>query len=838
VRLLDASGAEVACQVTEVATWEPADPSLQWVWVSFLAGAADRYRIEYGDGVTRRHPPAALQIVNNQREPGLLEVTTGSLRFTVRHGEGGFLHSVQLDLEGDGFDDGDVIASGHGARGSFLDLLDEAGPDESRAEIAQTFIERGSGPVHAVLRVEGIHRYAREDNPPAPFVTRIHAWADRPWIRVLHTFVYTGEPDQHSPRPGEYAHVATQAESIVDDAAGDRGWAIPKDRIAAAGLSLDLELAGERVVRAGLYPGRWWSRADRFVVRAPVAAARPVSLLQTGPKPDRMPPVPTSSPSERLSGFVARLEGVGDVSREVERAEGWIDVSDERRGVAIGMRHFIEEYPKELRYDAPGDVGTALLWSDATGPASFARSSSERGREGAIENWAQGLAKTSELVYYFHGAEVGDEQIRRVMDYVLMPPVAHAEADWYSASGVWGRFAGRAAVFPELERSLDHKVAWVLLNQAWEPWYGVFDHGDVMVNFDGEDWSQWGHNEPAQDLILWLHFLRTGDPAVFDAAQALSRHTMDVDNTHWPDDPEYAGDTNYPLDYWKTLQLPAGGKYRGIGRRHSGQHWLHALSAHVWVAGWMADYYLAADHRALDVAIQTAEMHLRRLWGAHGVTGRRLYLSVWNLAEVWAATKEPRYAAELEDRVGRMLRLQREQGGSLVMDRYGYSHVYATHGLYRYLGLTDDPAARRALIRHARRARDVPSLNHWMESYLSALHALAVGWELTGEASFAEEIRRRVGLSATDALAPEPVGGWTQGGLFEAVEAADRLPPDPGRFRPDMEGRPRNPRAGWAATHGLRVYGWTHAYGLPWAMDVMRRTGGSRLPGEPARPLR
>ena len=43
----------------------------------------------------------------------------------------------------------------------------------------------------------------------------------------------------------------------------------------------------------------------------------------------------------------------------------------------------------------------------------------------------------------------------------------------------------------------------------------------------------------------------------------------------------------------------------------------------------MASYHLAADHRGLDVARQTADMHLRRMWGEHELTGRRLYLAVW-----------------------------------------------------------------------------------------------------------------------------------------------------------------------------------------------------------------
>jgi hypothetical protein len=47
-----------------------------------------------------------------------------------------------------------------------------------------------------------------------------------------------------------------------------------------------------------------------------------------------------------------------------------------------------------------------------------------------------------------------------------------------------------------------------------------------------------------------------------------------------------------------------------MGHRHAPQHWTHVLSAHVWVQGWLAGYYLTGDHRALDEAIQTAEMHV------------------------------------------------------------------------------------------------------------------------------------------------------------------------------------------------------------------------------------
>jgi hypothetical protein len=578
-------------------------------------------------------------------------------------------------------------------------------------------------------------------------------------------------------------------------------------------------------------------------------AGQPLSLLQSGPKPDRIPPVPESTPTARQDGFVAELSGGAARPERAERAAGWLDVSDDQRGVAIGIRHFLEEYPKELALDAAGQA-QAFTWSPRAGAMSFARSSAAPGSEGAVENWAQGIAKTSELVLLFHDRATGADAIARTMGYVLTPPVAHVDPAWYGDSGVYGHFAPRTAAFGELQRALDYKFDWVLFNQRWSPWFGMFDYGDVKVGFNGTRWDNWGHNEPAQDFELWLQFMRTGDPRYFDAAQALSRHTMDVDNTHWPAAPRYLGDTNYPLDYWKTADAAPATKWLGIGRRHSAQHWQHALSAHVWVQGWLADYYLAADHRALDVARQTADMHLRRLWGEHELTGRRLYLSVWNLAEVWDATKDPRYGDETRRRVERMLRLQFDQGGALALDRYGYAQIYASQGLSRFYAMTGDAAVRQALVRHARFVRDVPPLDHWMESYYASIHSLTLGYELTGEPSFLAETKKRVADMRTDPL-PRPIDdSWTQQALFEAYEAASHLPPDPNRHRPPTGrgrggadagdagparrggaafGTPRRP--GWSPTNGLRIFGWTHAYTLPYALAILAPSSSSPAAG-------
>ena len=392
----------------------------------------------------------------------------------------------------------------------------------------------------------------------------------------------------------------------------------------------------------------------------------------------------------------------------------------------------------------------------------------------------------------------------------------HADPAWYGQSGVFGKFAARSERYPEFQRALDYKFEWMLFNQRWAPWFGMWDYGDWKLYFDGSSWIQWGNNEPAGDFTNWMQFMRTGDPRVYDAARANSRHSMDVDNVHWPADPVWLGDSNVALDYLNFLKEPKGTTKLGIGSRHANQHWVRTLTAHVWVQGWMADYLLSADHRALDVARQTADMHLKRLWGEHGLTGRRLYLALWNVIEVWDATKDERYWKEIEDLVARVLRLaENDQGGSLVLDRYGYADVYVSHSLAKYYQMTGDRRVAAALARHARRVRDVPPLNHEMESYLSSVYSLVLGYELTGEPSLLAEIRHRMEVLKADKLAKPFDAGWNQAALGEALEGVSHLPKQPSsRFR-------RKPI--WSISNGFRVFGWTHAYTLPYALDLLDR---------------
>ncbi len=818
VRVLGSDGKEIPSQITKVSTWAPADNSIKWIWVFFFTEEESNYEVEYGKTVSNgRNYDQILTVRNNQRPTGEVEVNTGPLRFTVEKGEGGgffnapagsgFMDKVELDLDGNGFDDSDVIAVGEAGRSSFLDLLDDAGLDRSKAVVIRTVKELGTGPLHAIIRVEGEYHYGRDDNNMAPFITRIHAYAGKSYVKVQHTFVYTGIPDKHKELPGEYEVIATQNGETVDESkyAKDPGFMKPNDRIAATGLSLKYNMAKDKTVTTAYYKGKWYSEDGSTIVQSPLKGD--ASILQVGPNESQIPPLENSSPDERLEGIFKSTVSV-DGSKDVnaERAPGWLDVSDNKWGVTVGFKSFFEEYPKEIKVEEDQDKLVAYIWTPSVDPMSFAKKDNKND-SGMIGNFAQGLAKTTEMVFNFHKKST-NEEVEKVADIFMDSPVTHASPEWYAKSEAFGKMSASNDKYATYERGLDYKMNWMMFNQKWEPWYGMLNYGDNLTYYYGYEWTQWTNNEPGNDYMWWLQFIRTGNPDYYKTAQAASMHTMDVDNIHWPKDPVYFGDTNESIHSFQVADKPKGSPYVGMGRRHAAQHYTSLLSAHVWVPGWISSYYLDANHRGLEVAMETGDYYVRRIFGDHGLRGRRLYLSVWNLSEIYDATKMAKYGDELKERVDIMLELQNhpDQGGEIVINRYGYSQVYATNGLRKYYQLTEDERAKTAMVDHARRLRDVPPLNHDMESYLSSISSLVLGYEYSGEKSLLDEAVKRAQYLKTDELAQNFKSYENQRILADALEEASHFPKDPGARRPPI----------WQITNGLRVFGWTSIYNVPY----------------------
>ena len=71
-------------------------------------------------------------------------------------------------------------------------------------------------------------------------------------------------------------------------------------------------------------------------------------------------------------------------------------------------------------------------------------------------------------------------------------------------------------------------------------WYGFWNFGDVMHQHDGarHKWRYdiggfaWDNTELGTDMWLWYSFLRTGRADIFRMAEAMTRHTSEVDTYH------------------------------------------------------------------------------------------------------------------------------------------------------------------------------------------------------------------------------------------------------------------------------------------------------------------
>ncbi|MDF0718113.1 hypothetical protein PY092_18265 [Muricauda sp. 334s03] len=817
VRLMTSSGKEIPCQTTEVSNWAPTDDSVKWIWVFFFSEDTQDYVLEYGDKVVPILPNERIISTNNMRPQGGIDVNTGPISFSIHKKGNGFLDEVFLDSNKDGkFEESELIASSpEKHRGSFLDLLDDAGIDSSKAVINEVFREKGSGPMHTIFRIEGTYLYSREDNNLSPFTIWLHAYAGKSYIKVLHTMTYTGIPDKHKPQDGEHANIATQNKKIISENTGDdEGWTQPNDKIAAIGLQLKYHLDDNATVSMPMYDGSWQNdEASTTIEETSLQGNTPVQLMQKGPSRRRAASlrniylnetIETDDDSNGIE-FEATVKHGEDELAKSERAKGWMNITDGKRGIGVGIKNFMKEYPKGIKVDPSNNLLLGSIWPEENGPMSFERQHTELDG-GMLANLAQGITKTTEFIYYFHD---NDRDVAEKMDYVVESPVAHATPEWYVNSKVYGNMAPISSKHPEFENALQYRYQWWAYNQKHEPWYGMFNYGDGKTYYYNGKWVQWTNNEPTVDFMLWTNFMRTGDPKYFELAQAMSRHTMDVDNIHWPKKRTYFGQINDAIDFWNFEDEPESTPYLGIGRRHANEHWYSLLSAHVWIQGWIADYYLAADHRALEVAKMTGDTYINRIWGEHDLRGRRLYLSVLNLVELYDATKLQKYKDELDDRVRMTLEFQERQGGNLLLDRYGYSQTYVAQGLYKYQQITGDEKVRKALLKHARWVRDVPPLNHEMESYLATIYPLLLGYEISGEKVYLDEALARAEKLKIGELPKEPDAYESAAEYSEDLLEISNLPMSMGRF------------TNWQTNQGLRVFGWTHAYNIPYLLYWM-----------------
>nr|WP_270878800.1 hypothetical protein [Paenibacillus aestuarii] len=459
-------------------------------------------------------------------------------------------------------------------------------PFESR--IHQAVVEQ-SGPIRAVVKLTGRHRAVNGSREWLPFSLRLYVYAGLESIRIVHTFHYDGNPNEDYIK-GLGLRFAVPMRGAQYNRhirfAGDSGYfsESPKTLHTRRTQGKYRELFEQQT-------------RGESVVFDPSEDAYFLSLLDDSATWDSFKLVQDSSDHYRI--WKRTKAGCSWVKvTDGSRAGGLGYVGGEGGGLAAGLRHFWEKHPSGL--DVQGTAGaeaalTVWLWSPDGAPMDLRHYDTETHVESSYEGAEElratpyGIANTSEIMLWCLPAAPDSGLLDSMQAEIQDPSMLVCEPEHYHrtrAFGYWSLPNRSTAAATALEERLDGIIAFYQKEVEQRKWYGFWDFGDYMHSYDPvrHVWNYdlggcaWQNTELAPNMWLWIMFLRSGRGDIFRMAEAMTRHTSEVDVYHF-------------------------GEYAGLGSRHNVVHWgCGCKEARIAMAGLHRYfYYLTADERIGDI---------------------------------------------------------------------------------------------------------------------------------------------------------------------------------------------------------------------------------------------
>ncbi|MBQ8052164.1 MAG: hypothetical protein IJ197_11440 [Bacteroidaceae bacterium] len=455
----------------------------------------------------------------------------------------------------------------------------------SRVDTA--YIER-QGQVRTVVRIDGHH--ADDRRRWLPFCVRLYFYQGSSEVRMVHTIIYDGDQDHDFIRSLGVRfeiplrerlynrHVAFATETGV--------WAESVQPLSGRRV-LDNnpqyetdQVAGKRIPEAESFDEKGrellhnWASWNSFRLSQPNDQGFSITKRAHPNNP-----------------WIGTQTG--------RRAPGFVFLGDVSGGLGISVKDFWQSYPASLQVDSATHeraLLTAYLWSP-DGPAMDLRhydnvahdliASYEDVQEGMSTPY--GIARTSELTLLplarYPGKRAIAEQAHRLAaESPLLPTPEYLHSR--HAFGIWSLPDTTSEARRRVEAQLSQYLSYYLLQQDQHHWYGFWNYGDFMHQYDParHQWKYdvggfaWDNTELGSVSWLWYSFLRTGRPDLWRLATAMTRHVSEVDVYHL-------------------------GPMAGLGSRHNVSHWgCGAKEARISQAAWNRfQYYLTADERLGDL---------------------------------------------------------------------------------------------------------------------------------------------------------------------------------------------------------------------------------------------
>lgn len=299
-----------------------------------------------------------------------------------------------------------------------------------------------------------------------------------------------------------------------------------------------------------------------------------------------------------------------------KRADGMAVVADVSGGIAVALKDFWQSFPAAMEVEGARTPAASLrswFWSPDADPMDLRHYDTIAHDLDATYEDVQpglstpyGIARTHEMTLFWFDTLPSSHQLTGMAAQAagihrLMPTPAYLHR--MRAFGTWSLPDRSNPTRQWMEEQLDSSFLFYKNAVEEHQWYGFWNYGDVMHTYDASRHSwrydiggyAWANTELAPNNWLWYSFLRTGRADIFRMAEAMTRHTGDVDVYHL-------------------------GPMKGLGTRHNVSHWgCGAKEARIGQAAWKRFYYyLTTDERSGDLMrealdVETAMMALEPL---------------------------------------------------------------------------------------------------------------------------------------------------------------------------------------------------------------------------------
>jgi hypothetical protein len=661
-------------QVVPVQSWATAywpDGSVKWLGLAALASSNDG-ALKLSAANAKAGATTAASLVSESAEG--LTINTGELRCVIRK-KGKYLV------------DSLIIGSRLVANAGRLDCILQAGPDgedfespskqKFTSEVNKVTVEQ-TGPVRSVVRVEGIMRTAIGERQWLPFSVRMYFYVRSNTVRIVNTIIYDGDEQKDFIKGLGLVFSVPMREQLYNRhvrfaGEGSGIWGEPVRPLLLQNRNVLPEQVAGEPVNTSLLPDRAQSLIKDFPVW------NDFKLVQNN-----------------ADGFSIQkrtnIKSTWLDANAGKRAKGFVFVGDSQGGLGVGLKDFWQSYPAAVEVrDAAKDVAELKVWlwspySEAMDMRHY--DTIGHGLAAVYEDVQPGLstpygvARTSELMLFPSGGVPSNDDLSNDAFVASQPPLLTATPQYIHSAKVFGTWSLPDRSTPGsrwIENQLDTAINFYQKEIDQRNWYGFWNYGDVMHTYDDvrHSWRYdvggyaWDNTELSTDMWFWYSYLRSGRGDLFRMAEAMTRHTSEVDVYHI-------------------------GKLAGLGSRHNVRHWgCGSKEVRESQAAYRRFYYyLTTDERTGDMMAEVAETADERLvtldplrlilaktqYPTHARIGPDWLALVGNWMTAWERTGDKQWREKIMDGVNSFAKMP---SGFYSGEQAAFGYDPATKKMYQ-----------------------------------------------------------------------------------------------------------------------------------------------------------